>query len=173
MESIPLGGGYIPSYPGTYPGMEHPRSACRRLTRGSGAGMGPTWPLQDIRLRRGCRARINHPFHPPGPPALPILVQYYCTIIGQYKTPFPTSCLYAIYHTILVIPISCKGQGPTFAALLKRLRFLRVNPRYLCTFMFSVVVVKFIFSDLIHFVQLLRGRVDPLNRYTYTQASKD
>ena len=24
MESIPLGGGYIPSYPGTYPGMEHP-----------------------------------------------------------------------------------------------------------------------------------------------------
>jgi len=30
MESIPLGGGYtgyIPSYPGTYPGMEHGTSA--------------------------------------------------------------------------------------------------------------------------------------------------
>jgi len=25
MESIPSGGGYIPSYPDTYPGMEHPR----------------------------------------------------------------------------------------------------------------------------------------------------
>jgi len=25
MESIPLGGGYIPAYPGAYPGMEHPR----------------------------------------------------------------------------------------------------------------------------------------------------
>jgi len=31
MESIPLGGGYIPSYPGTYPGMEHPRRLCTRL----------------------------------------------------------------------------------------------------------------------------------------------
>jgi len=45
----------------------------------------------------------------PRPPALPTLVQYYCTIIGQYK-PLPTYCLYAILHTILVMAISCKGQ---------------------------------------------------------------
>jgi len=68
------------------------------------------WPLQDIRLLRGCCARINHPFTPPRPPALPTLVQYSCTIIGQYTTPLPTSRLYAIHHAILVIAISCEGQ---------------------------------------------------------------
>jgi len=46
-------------------------------------------------------------------PALPTLVQYYCTIIGQYTSPLPTSGLYAIHHTILVITISCKGQLAT------------------------------------------------------------
>jgi len=74
-----------------------------------------TWPLQEIRSRRGCCARINHHFIPPRPPALPTLLQYYCTFIGQYKTPLPTSCLYAIHHTVLVITISCEGQtGPAF-----------------------------------------------------------
>jgi len=68
------------------------------------------WPLQDNRLFRGCRECSNHPFIPPRPPALPTLVQYYCTTIGQYTTPPPTSRLYAIHHTILVITISCKGQ---------------------------------------------------------------
>jgi len=50
---------------------------------------------------------------PPPPPlsALPTLVQYYCTIIGQYTTSLLTSRLFAIHHTILVITISCKGQG--------------------------------------------------------------
>ena len=47
---------------------------------------------------------------PPRPRALPTLVQYYCTIIGQYTTPLPTSRVYAIHHTILVISISCKGE---------------------------------------------------------------
>jgi len=51
---------------------------------------------------------------PPRLPALPTLVQYDCTIIGQYKTPLPTSRLYAVHHTILVITISCKGQVPTW-----------------------------------------------------------
>ena len=50
-------------------------------------------------------------FHSPRPPALPTLLQYYCTILGQYTTPLPTSRLYAIHHTIFVITISCKGQA--------------------------------------------------------------
>ena len=42
---------------------------------------------------------INHPcFHSPRPPAFPTLMQYYCTIIGQYTTPLPTSRL--LLHTI-------------------------------------------------------------------------
>jgi len=49
-------------------------------------------------------------FHSPRPPASPTLVQYHCATIGQYTTPPPTSCLYAIHHTILVITISCKGH---------------------------------------------------------------
>jgi len=35
MESIPSGGGYIPSYPGTYPGMEHPRISNPRFAQGA------------------------------------------------------------------------------------------------------------------------------------------
>ena len=48
MESIPSGGGYIPSYPGTYPGMEHPRLA---LTR-----QGTVHPslVHVSKRRRGC-----------------------------------------------------------------------------------------------------------------------
>jgi len=49
-------------------------------------------------------------FYSPRLPALPTLVQYYCTIIGQYTTPLSTSRLYAIHHTIL-ITIWCKAQG--------------------------------------------------------------
>ena len=50
----------------------------------------------------------NQPsFHSPRPPALPTLVQYYCTLIGQFKTLLPTSRLYTIHHTILVITILC------------------------------------------------------------------
>ena len=43
----------------------------------------------------------------PHPPALPTLMQYYCTIIGQYSTPLPIIRVYAKHHTILVITISC------------------------------------------------------------------
>ena len=63
----------------------------------------------------------NQPsFHPPRPPAWPTLVQYYCMLITQYKTPLPTSRLYAMHQTILVITISCKGQAQ-----------VRVGPRKL------------------------------------------
>jgi len=47
---------------------------------------------------------------PPRPPALPTLVQYYCTMIGQYTTPLPTSRVYAIHLTILAITVSCQDQ---------------------------------------------------------------
>ena len=54
----------------------------------------------------------NRPsFHPPRPPALPTLVQYYCTIVGQCKSRLPTSRVYAIHHIILIITISCKCQA--------------------------------------------------------------
>ena len=81
-----------------------------------------TCSLQNIDPLRGRLAFTRYPFtsgllcanqlsfYPPRPPAWPTLVQYYCTIITQYKIPFPTSRLYAIRHTILVITISCKGQ---------------------------------------------------------------
>jgi len=56
----------------------------------------------------------NQPsFHSPSPSALPTLLQYYCTAIAQYTTPPPTTLLYAIHHTQLVLAISCKGQIPT------------------------------------------------------------
>jgi len=54
---------------------------------------------QDIRLTRySFTLRLlctNQPsFHSPRPPALSTLVQYYCTIIGQYSTPFqPPICM--------------------------------------------------------------------------------
>jgi len=50
------------------------------------------------------------PFHSSGPPALRILLQYYCTAIGQHTTPHPTPFVYTIHHTILAMAISCKGQ---------------------------------------------------------------
>jgi len=35
-------------------------------------------------------------------------------MIAQYKTPLPTSRLYVIHHSILVVTISCKGQPVPF-----------------------------------------------------------
>ena len=47
----------------------------------------------------------------PPTPAMPTLLQYYCTTIVQYTPPPPpTALLYAILHTILGLAISCKGQ---------------------------------------------------------------
>jgi len=48
----------------------------------------------------------------PSLPALASLLQYYCTNIGQYTSPPPTSLSYAIHHKRLVITISGKGQMP-------------------------------------------------------------
>ena len=36
-------------------------------------------------------------FYSSGPPALPTLLQYYCTAIGQYPTPHPTPLVHAIH----------------------------------------------------------------------------
>jgi len=55
-------------------------------------------------------------FHSSGPPALPTLLQYYCTAIGQYTTPHPTPLVYAIHHTILAMAISCKCQAAPLPA---------------------------------------------------------
>ena len=46
-------------------------------------------------------------FHLSGPPALPALLQYRCTAIGQCRTPHPTPLVYAIHHTKLAMAILC------------------------------------------------------------------
>jgi len=88
------------------------KTALSSAPSGSKTGFGLTrsWPLQDIRSRSRLLCTNQPSFHSPRPPALPTLLQYYCMIIGQYKTPLPTSRVYAIHHTILVITISCKCQ---------------------------------------------------------------
>jgi len=43
--------------------------------------------------------------------AKPTPMQYSCMTIAQYSAPPPTYRLYAIYHTILAMAISCEGQG--------------------------------------------------------------
>jgi len=68
------------------------------------------WPLQDIVLLRSFCARVNHSFLAPSP-ALPALLQCYCTSIAQYTTPPPTPHVYAMHNTILAMAISCKGQS--------------------------------------------------------------
>jgi len=81
----------------------------RRSREGSHA---PTWALAFTRYcfasSRLCTSQSS--FHSPGAPALPTLLQYHCTIIGQYTTPLRTSRLYAFHYIILVMAISCKGQ---------------------------------------------------------------
>jgi len=92
-------------------GHRRTRLVNRAIQQGeTGSQVWPSLAFTDIRLLRGYCARINHPFIPPRPPAWPTLVQYYCTIVTQHKTPFPTSRLYAMHHTILVTTISCNGQ---------------------------------------------------------------
>ena len=44
--------------------------------------------------------------------SLPTVVQYSCTIIGQYETLLPIFRLYALHHTILVIKIPCNNGQP-------------------------------------------------------------
>jgi len=66
-------------------------------------GKGPLLTLDLAFTRYSFTSKLsctNHPsFHSPRPPALPTLMQYYCTHIGRYMTPLPTSRSYAIHHT--------------------------------------------------------------------------
>jgi len=82
---------------------------CDHLKGEKGVGM-VSWPSPEIILLQGFFLRVNHPFIAPAPPALPTRLHYYCTLVGQYTTPLPTSRLYAVHHTILVMTISRKGQ---------------------------------------------------------------
>jgi len=94
------------------------RRHCRlgqKVATGEPGGLSSAWVAPILAFTRYSFTSLlctNQPSFPsPRPPALPTLVQYYCTMIGQYETPLPTSHVYAIHHTILVITISCKGQA--------------------------------------------------------------
>jgi len=90
----------------------------RELTRGTLCSLPPPWrrrASQRLAFTRysftsGLLCTNQPSFYSPHPLAWPTLVQYYCTIISQYKVSLPTSRLYAIHHTILAITIFCKGQ---------------------------------------------------------------
>ena len=55
-------------------------------------------------------------FHSSGPPALPTLLQYYCTIIGQYTTPpRPPLCMsYTIQNWQLQYRVKAKPNADLF-----------------------------------------------------------
>jgi len=64
----------------------------------AGAGWQPLWLACTSYLFTLTLLCTNQPcFHSPRPPALPTLMQYHCTIIGQYTTPLPTPRLYAMH----------------------------------------------------------------------------
>ena len=68
------------------------------------------WPLQDIRLPQSVCARANHPFLTPPHLHCP----HYCNIIARRLRnirPPPTTFLYAIHNTKLVLAMSCKDQA--------------------------------------------------------------
>jgi len=67
------------------------------------------WPLS-LYKTFVCFEAFVPSLHSSRPPALPTRLQYDCTTIAQYMTPPPTSLVYAIHHTILVMTISCEGQ---------------------------------------------------------------
>jgi len=50
------------------------------------------------------------------PPALPALLQYYCTYVARYDAP-PAPPVYAIHYTILVMAISSKEQRAALPAM--------------------------------------------------------
>ena len=85
--------------------------------RGRGAACGLTLNRIFVLSRGGC-AQINYPCSPPRPSALATLVQYYCMIIGQYRTPLPTFLVYAIYHAMFVYRPRCGlAQAGTWLGL--------------------------------------------------------
>jgi len=77
--------------------------------RPRGSGRGAAFTSYSFPSRLLCTNQFS--FHYPLPLALPALLQYDCTSIAQYTTPHPSLLLYAIHHTVLVMAISCKGQG--------------------------------------------------------------
>jgi len=83
--------------------------------RGEQGGVG--WPIQDIRLRRDCCARIDHPFIPPARLHCPPWCNTIARLLDSIRVPFrPRVCM--LYTILLVITISCKGQGVGGAARL-------------------------------------------------------
>ena len=84
--------------------------ACPRQAKVHAPGDGLAFTRDSFTSRLLC---TNHPsFRSLRPPALPTLVQCYCKIIGQYKTPLPTARVYAIHHTILVLSAGTSPVTP-------------------------------------------------------------
>jgi len=100
-----------------------PNPPCLLSSIGTRVYLLATWPLQDIRLLRSCRALLNHPFIPP-PTCIAhpgaILLHNYWTVC-DFPSDHP---LYGIHHTILVLTILCRGQLATPLAYL----LLRTHP---------------------------------------------
>jgi len=77
-----------------------------------------SWPSQDqdIRSLQSFFALDNYSviagltLSLPRLPALPTRLQYDCNTIAQHTTLPPILVLYAIHHTILVMPTPCTGQ---------------------------------------------------------------
>ena len=94
-----------------------PNPPCLLSSIGTRVYLLATWPLQDIRLLRSCRALLNHPFIPP-PTCIAhpgaILLHNYWTVC-DFPSDHP---LYGIHHTILVLTILCRGQLATPLAYL-------------------------------------------------------
>jgi len=71
-----------------------------RYFSGLPAGPGVPWPLQDIRLLRGCCARINHPCIPPpiciAHPGAILLHDYWTVLDSPPDLPLVCNTLYNI-----------------------------------------------------------------------------
>jgi len=69
------------------------------------------WSLQDIFFLRGCYAQINHLFIPTAHLHCPPWCNTIAQLLDCLRLPIRTPVSYAMHHTILVMTISCKGQG--------------------------------------------------------------
>jgi len=86
------------------------------------------WPYQYIGLLQSSGARINHPCTPPAHLHCPPWCNTYANI-GQYMTLLPSSRVYAIHHTILVITRWCKGHPANTHASIGQYMTLLPNSR--------------------------------------------